>query len=591
MIKIKYVFFIAFINLLGSTKLFAQDTSSNRRIVMQKRGSYDLMDSSLIPKKRKGQATDFANGQFDYPAKPRNQWEIGVNGGLINVSGDVRSKTPFNGPQKIMNTLAWGISIRKAWGYLISTRLFYNRGVASGFDHEASENYWGHGRNPYYIAGYQNSIPYKVGNTVVSDRNVYYSYKTNIQELSLQMVMSLTNLKFHKVRSRFGAYFFGGAGIMTYRTRMDLRGKGDSLYHFGMISRPDGSAVNNIYKQRNNVNKQLLKMFDDVYETPAEEHPNRGRYMKGTVRPIFNVGLGLQFRISKRISLQLEDKMSITMDDLIDGYRWQETPAVSTSTTNVTSAMTRDFDNLNYASLGLNVNIGRRSVDPLWWLNPVDYGYSTICHPILPAESQCNRDSDGDGISDCFDKCPNTAGGISVDTHGCPFDTDGDGVPDYKDRQLITPTECQQNVDADGVGKCPDPECCKAVPEGCSGLSGMVRFAKGDCKLLSASIAQLKELATSMRAKPNCNLIVEDLCCDNKKEEQLSWDRVNAVINYLVDVEHIDRNRFIFRTKEMAEFRKDKGDCVPNTVIYRAATDNDTGDSFVTPPHPNLKCK
>jgi OOP family OmpA-OmpF porin len=39
-------------------------------------------------------------------------------------------------------------------------------------------------------------------------------------------------------------------------------------------------------------------------------------------------------------------------------------------------------------------------------------------------------------------------------------DTDGDGVPDFKDKELITPTQCQP-VDADGVGKCPDPQCCK----------------------------------------------------------------------------------------------------------------------------------
>src|SRR5688572_32552625 len=53
---------------------------------------------------------------------------------------------------------------------------------------------------------------------------------------------------------------------------------------------------------------------------------------------------------------------------------------------------------------------------------------------------------------------PNTPAGCPVDTHGVTLDRDGDGVPDCKDKQLITPTECQP-VDADGVGKCPDPEC------------------------------------------------------------------------------------------------------------------------------------
>ena len=69
-------------------------------------------------------------------------------------------------------------------------------------------------------------------------------------------------------------------------------------------------------------------------------------------------------------------------------------------------------------------------------------------------------DADGDGVIDQLDKEPNTPAGCPVDTHGVTKDTDGDGVPDCKDKQLITPTECQP-VDADGVGKCPDPECCK----------------------------------------------------------------------------------------------------------------------------------
>jgi hypothetical protein len=71
-------------------------------------------------------------------------------------------------------------------------------------------------------------------------------------------------------------------------------------------------------------------------------------------------------------------------------------------------------------------------------------------------------DGDGDGVTDQFDQEPNTPAGSPVDSHGVSKDTDGDGVPDSKDKELITPTQCQP-VDADGVGKCPDPECCKNI--------------------------------------------------------------------------------------------------------------------------------
>ncbi len=42
-------------------------------------------------------------------------------------------------------------------------------------------------------------------------------------------------------------------------------------------------------------------------------------------------------------------------------------------------------------------------------------------------------DTDGDGVSDKRDKCPNTPAGVSVDLFGCPLDRDGDGIADYQD--------------------------------------------------------------------------------------------------------------------------------------------------------------
>lgn len=43
-------------------------------------------------------------------------------------------------------------------------------------------------------------------------------------------------------------------------------------------------------------------------------------------------------------------------------------------------------------------------------------------------------DSDGDGVEDAKDKCPNTPKGWKVNADGCPQDTDGDGVADNIDR-------------------------------------------------------------------------------------------------------------------------------------------------------------
>jgi len=57
----------------------------------------------------------------------------------------------------------------------------------------------------------------------------------------------------------------------------------------------------------------------------------------------------------------------------------------------------------------------------------------------------CPLDSDGDNVYDGIDACPETAHGATVDARGCPVDTDGDGVWDGIDQCTNTPTSVQVN--------------------------------------------------------------------------------------------------------------------------------------------------
>lgn len=82
-------------------------------------------------------------------------------------------------------------------------------------------------------------------------------------------------------------------------------------------------------------------------------------------------------------------------------------------------------------------------------------------------------DSDGDGVPDAHDKCPNTPAGAKVDSRGCPTDADGDGVPDDQDRCPGTPRGakvnsegCPAEADADGDGVADDQDRCPNTPRG-----------------------------------------------------------------------------------------------------------------------------
>ena len=72
----------------------------------------------------------------------------------------------------------------------------------------------------------------------------------------------------------------------------------------------------------------------------------------------------------------------------------------------------------------------------------------------------CPLDTDKDGVPDYTDICPNTPSGIAVDDFGCPFDSDGDGVFDYIDKCPGTPYD----VEVDNYG-CPVDEDLDGVPD------------------------------------------------------------------------------------------------------------------------------
>jgi OmpA-OmpF porin, OOP family len=79
----------------------------------------------------------------------------------------------------------------------------------------------------------------------------------------------------------------------------------------------------------------------------------------------------------------------------------------------------------------------------------------------------CPNDTDGDGVPDDQDKCPGTPAGVTVGPDGCPLDSDKDGVPDHLDKCPGTPAGaivdangCEPDSDGDGVpdrlDRCPD---------------------------------------------------------------------------------------------------------------------------------------
>ena len=194
-------------------------------------GGYDVQDSSVVPTKRLPQHSEFMSHNYAFPALPRNQWEIGLKLGSFAFASDVRSRMPGIGA---------ALHVRKALGYVFSLRGEAGFGIA---------------KNPAWANAY-------APGGIVPLNNVYYNYKSNVYDLSLQGVVSLNNIRFHKAKTGFNVYAFGGFGGMIYDTKIDAL-NGSTPYNFSSI--PSGG-----FSKRKDIKKALKSLLDGKYETTAE---------------------------------------------------------------------------------------------------------------------------------------------------------------------------------------------------------------------------------------------------------------------------------------------------------------------------------
>jgi outer membrane protein OmpA-like peptidoglycan-associated protein len=529
---------------------------------------YDIRDSSLIPTRRLAQHNEFLNNAYPFPAKPRNEWEIGVKGGYTNGVTDVPNWGPTGG---------FGFHVRKALGYIFSIRAEYDWLRLRGLSYQYTQAY---GKNPSLTQA--DLFPADANGNYSS---IFYNYRSTIHELSLQGVLNFNNIRFHKAKTGLSIYLFGGPGLATYSTLY----KQDDSYLAGYQTVINEFPEDHAHK--GDIRKALKGVMTGNWNHIAERSNTGGTLGAAPLTVVAVAGIGFEFKLSSKVNIAIEDKFTFTATDLIDGQQWQNnyTPGAYQSI-----AQTKSADSYNFASVGINYNIfGKHAIEPLWWINPLDYAYNEINAPRhMKLPKPVLDDADGDGVTDQFDLEPNTPKGCPVDTHGVSLDTDGDGVPDCRDKEKITPTQCQP-VDADGVGKCPDPQCCKDLKayidsngvgnKKCNiGNLPSITFKGRQVTLAKDAQALLASAAEQLRNNPNCKIAVIGYGESSKAAQQLSWDRVNAVINYLVEKEGVSSDRFIFR------YGQSGGD--ENTVDLRDGT-GEEGPNTVPAPHPNLRRK
>src|SRR6266480_2295639 len=265
--------------------------------------SYDLRDSSLIPAKRLPQHNEFTQNAYAFPAKPRNQWEVGVKAGLFDVIGDVRSR---------IFTPGVGVHVRKAFGYVFSLRGEYTMGWAKGLNFSPSSGYI---HNPAWAGWF--GPAYNPGTDPV-----FYNYKTHVSELTMQGVFTLNNIRFHRAKTGVNFYGFLGIGGMLYNTKINAWNDGSGTYQ--KYNFASALAIAPTYKNRKDIRDALKNILDKTYETHPEEDPGQPTLFNEPFRPVFVVGAGMQFKVSNKWNIAIEDKFSSPKTDLLDGQQWQD---------------------------------------------------------------------------------------------------------------------------------------------------------------------------------------------------------------------------------------------------------------------------
>ena len=144
-------------------------------------------------------------------------------------------------------------------------------------------------------------------------------------------------------------------------------------------------------------------------------------------------------------------------------------------------------------------------------------------------------DSDGDGVVDSKDKCPNTPKGVTVDTNGCPVDTDGDGVINAKDKCPNTPKGT--NVNSEG---CPE-----LISETVT-IKLKIEFSIDKADIKPIYHENLKQYADFLKQYPDTKAVIEahtDNTGSEKYNLKLSQKRADSVIQYLVEKFNISPQR------------------------------------------------
>lgn len=352
--------------------------------------------------------------------------------------------------------------------------------------------------------------------------NNWVYFDANLFEYSINATFNFMNLIYSdKTKERkFTYYVTGGVGFTNFRVKKYKIGSEDVIADWG---------------------------YEGLGGDPK----------KRVSETVFPLGAGMKIKLSKKFDIGLEQWLKIVNTEKLDA----------------TVGNTGINDKYGYTNLTLTYKIGKKE-DSQEWVNPFE-ALNKNMEEIQANIDGLATDSDGDGVSDLFDKEANTPAESKVDGSGQAVDSDGDGVPDYLDADpfsnkgvSVDENGVELDSDGDGVADSKDLE-----PNTKAG--SMVNFKGQEIKIETketatsststvtqlpsvyfkvnssqinywSSYEALAEVAKAMKANPSLKIKVVGHCDrtgSEKLNNTLADKRAQAVVDHLVKTYKIDAGR------------------------------------------------
>jgi OOP family OmpA-OmpF porin len=196
--------------------------------------------------------------------------------------------------------------------------------------------------------------------------------------------------------------------------------------------------------------------------------------------------------------------------------------------------------------------VGKKKTEPTTLLNPMHFAYQKMAEndPEKVIE-ELLKDDDEDGVPNRLDQELDTPKGAPVSTKGIALDSDADGIIDLNDDEPYSPPGVPVNdkgvaqlppatdaFDANAIFNCDNP----VLPS--------IHFVKDMYNIQPEFYAHLHNLADKMMWCKDLKIAVvgmTDKDDTNTYNDQLSWNRANEIISYMVDKYKIDRSRFVLK--------------------------------------------